>query len=124
MVDWHEEVVGKVIRALARATLAATANGFPGVAFSAIEILYVITSRIRPGLATGHIIVSSHAAMDYTVRGLEAQVSADLRAGDAFTCAQDHAHCVKGAKETVETTVCLMTYAACVGDYFTAAVEA
>ena len=84
----------------------------------------MITSRIRPGLATGHIFVSSHAALDDTVRGLEAQVSADLRAGDAFTCAQDHAHCVKGANETVETTVCLMTYAACVGDYFTAEVEA
>ncbi len=119
----HEDIFKRVIHALSHATLAATSNGYPGVAYAAIEIQYLITSRIRPGLATQHIYVSSYAVLDYTVRGLEAQVSADLTTTKEFKCAQSHAQCIETANDTMEKTLCLMNYAACIGEYFTAVVE-
>ena len=119
----EDEVFADVIRTLANATVVATSHGYHRVADAAIEVQYVITSRIRPWLAAGSLAASTYAVLNYTVKALEAQVAADVPVARKFTCADSHAACMKVAKSKLEEALCLATYAACVAEHFASALE-
>ena len=112
-----------MIHSLATTTVTATSNGFPRLADATIEVQYVITSRIRPWLATRSVAPSTYAVLEYTVKALEAQVAADVPKAREFKCADKHARCMKTAKNDLEKTLCLATYAACVGEHFATVLE-
>ena len=118
-----DDVFVNVIRTLANTTAVAISNGYPRLADATIELQYVITSRIRPWLATGSLAPSTHAVLEYTVKALEAQVAADVPVTKQFTCADTHADCMKKAKNTLGEALCLATYAACVAEHFATVLE-
>ncbi len=118
-----DDVFVNVIRTLANTTAVASSNGFPRLADATIEVQYVITSRIRPWLATRTLAPSTYAVLEYTVKALEAQVAADVPVTKQFTCADTHADCMKKAKDTLEEALCLATYAACVAEHFATVLE-
>jgi hypothetical protein len=118
-----DDVFADVIRRLAATTVVATAKGYPRVADATIEVQYVVTSRIRPWLATREVAPSTYAVLDYTVKALEAQVAADVPRVKEFKCADVHAKCMKAAKNALERTQCLATYAACVAEHFASVLE-
>ncbi len=113
-----DEFFANVIRRLATTTVAATANGYPRLTDATIEVQYVITSRIRPWLASQDIAPSTYAVLEYTVKALEEQVAADVPRVKEFKCAEAHARCMKTAQSLLEKTRCLATYAACVAEHF------
>jgi hypothetical protein len=119
----NDDVFVNVIRTLANTTAVAVSNGYPRLADATIELQYVITSRIRPWLATGSLAPSTYAVLEYTVKALEAQVAADVPVIKKFACADTHADCMKKAKDTLEEALCLATYAACVAEHFTTVLE-
>ena len=118
-----DDVFVNVIRTLANTTAVAISNGYPSVADATIEVQYVITSRIRPWLAARSLAPSTYAVLEYTVKALEAQVTADVPVTKKFTCADTHADCMKKAKDTLEEALCLATYAACVAEHFATVLE-
>ncbi len=119
----NDDVFVNVIRTLANTTAVAVSNGYPRLADATIELQYVITSRIRPWLATESLAPSTYAVLEYTVKALEAQVAADVPVIKKFTCADTHADCMKKAKDTLEEALCLATYAACVAEHFITVLE-
>ena len=118
-----DDFFADVIRRLATTTVAATGNGYPRLADATIEVQYVITSRIRPWLATLDVAPSTYAILEYTVKALEAQVAADVPRVKEFKCAEAHASCMKTAQSPLERTRCLATYAACVAGHFASVLE-
>ena len=117
-----DEVFVNVIRTLANTTAVAISNRFPCLADATIEVQYVITSRIRPWLAARSLAPST-TVLEYTVKALEAQVTADVPVAKKFTCAGTHADCMRIAENTLQDALCLATYAACVAEHFATVLE-
>ncbi len=145
MADTADEVFDRAIRALAEATIAASAGGHARVADATIEVQYVITSRIRPWVATRAVPPSSYAVLEYTVRALEAQIAEDIPKSAPFDCADTLAACLEALKSetegraesrsslptvdkpslssSVRKTLCLADYAACLAKHFAGVLE-
>ncbi len=145
MPDTDKDIFAEAIRTLADATSMATAKGYHGVANATIEVQYVVTSRIRPWVATRAVPPSSHAVLEYTVKALEAQVADDIPKAAPFDCADAHARCMEALKDAAEghaeprsslprgaapslsssvrKTLCLTDYAACVARHFAGVLE-
>ncbi len=140
MPDTEKDIFADAIGTLADATSTATAKGHHGVANATIEVQYVITSRIRPWVATRAVPPSSYAVLEYTVRALEAQIAEDIPESVPFDCADTLAACLEALKSetegraeprsslppdpapslssSVRKTLCLADYAACLAKHF------
>ncbi len=118
MPDSREAVFTKAIQSLANVTAAATASGNHRVADASIELQYVISSRIRPWLTTDDIPTSTYVALEYTVKGFEAQVGLHAPITDKFAGLRECEVALKRAGTSVEKTLCLITYAASIAEHF------
>ena len=111
MADTTNEVFDRAIRALAEATIAASAGGHARVADATIEVQYVITSRVRPWLDIQDVPTSTYTVLEYTVKGLEAQVALHLPLNQGFTHLAEFEAGMAAAQDPVARTLCLTSHA-------------
>ena len=81
------------------------------MADATIEVQYVITSRVRPWLETQDVPPSTYTILEYTVKGLEAQVALHLPLNQGFTDLDDYQACMAAAQDSVAQTLCLTSHA-------------
>ena len=111
MADTADAIFDRAIRALAEAAIAASTAGHARVADATIEVQYVITSRVRPWLETQDVPPSTYTILEYTVKGLEAQVALHLPLNQGFTDLDDYQACMAAAQDSVAQTLCLTSHA-------------
>lgn len=118
MADTADAVFDRAIHALAEATIAASAGGHARVADATIEVQYVITSRVRPWIETQDVPPSTYIILEYTVKGLEAQVALHLPFNRGFTHLAECEDCMAAARDPVAQTLCLTNRAARIAERF------
>ena len=118
MADTTDAVFDRAIRALAEATIAASAGGHARVADATIEVQYVITSRVRPWFETQDVPPSTYTVLEYTVKGLEAQVALHLPHNQGFTHLAEFEAGMAAAADPVAQTLCLTSHAASIAERF------
>ena len=118
MADTTDAVFDRAIGALAEATIAASAGGHARVADATIEVQYVITSRVRPWLDIQDVPTSTYTVLEYTVKGLEAQVALHLPLNHGFTHLAEFEACMAAARDPVAQTLCLTSHATRIAERF------
>ena len=118
MADTAGAVFDRAIRALAEATIAASAGGHARVADATIEVQYVITSRVRPWLDIQDVPTSTYTVLEYTVKGLEAQVALHLPFNHGYTHLAEFEACMAAARDPVAQTLCLTDHATRIAERF------
>ncbi len=118
MAETADAVFDRAIRSLAEASIAATTGGHARIADATIEVQYVITSRVRPWLATQDVPPSTYTVLEYTVKGLEAQVAPHLPLNQGFTHLAEFEARMAAAHDPVAQTLCLTSHAARIAERF------
>ena len=118
MPDTDKDIFADAIGTLADATSTATAKGYHGVANATIEVQYVITSRVRPWLEIQDVPTSTYTVLEYTVKGLEAQVALHLPFNHGYTHLAEFEACMAAARDPVAQALCLTNHAARIAERF------